>query len=349
MSDDKSGTDPAAVRHLRPTNMPTAGGVTVMPDAPETRPLTDAEEMVYQLIQLKKLREPFPPDRIEKLPKPMWKDAWKNKQGSRCGVCNGYHVLENSIHLDYVGHANTTDRLLEVDPLWSWEPLAFTDQGLPLFDNSGGLWIRLTVCGVTRLGYGDGKEPKEIIGDAIRNAAMRFGVALDLWAKIDLHADRNVGDGETSQRNRSGVDRAHSGERDGVHSSSKRGPGRRGGSAGDNDTPRAPNQDALDSLQSVCDEYGYSTQYCIDRFHSDHDKHIREADADAITAFAAQLIEEATPEPEMADGAGGTAQPDAGRSGGDDKSGEGVLADEAQSEPYDGVAKSVPSDDAPLF
>jgi hypothetical protein len=30
---------------------------------------------------------------------------------------------------------------------------------------------------------------KEKIGDAIRNAAMRFGVALDLWAKIDLHVD----------------------------------------------------------------------------------------------------------------------------------------------------------------
>jgi len=30
---------------------------------------------------------------------------------------------------------------------------------------------------------------KEIIGDAIRNAGMRFGMALDLWAKTDLHAE----------------------------------------------------------------------------------------------------------------------------------------------------------------
>jgi hypothetical protein len=57
------------------------------------------------------------------------------------------------------------------------------------------MWIRLTVCGVTRLGYGaaDGKQGgdavKEIIGDALRNAAMRFGAALDLWHKGDLHAD----------------------------------------------------------------------------------------------------------------------------------------------------------------
>jgi hypothetical protein len=42
------------------------------------------------------------------------------------------------------------------------------------------------VCGVTRIGVGDGKNAKERIGDAIRNAAMRFGVALDLWAKENL-------------------------------------------------------------------------------------------------------------------------------------------------------------------
>ena len=29
----------------------------------------------------------------------------------------------------------------------------------------------------------------ELIGDALRNAAMRFGAALDLWHKGDLHAD----------------------------------------------------------------------------------------------------------------------------------------------------------------
>ena len=64
-----------------------------------------------------------------------------------------------------------------------------------LLDNMGGMWIRLTVCGVTRLGYGDagtksgGDAIKEVIGDALRNAAMRFGAALDLWHKGDLHGD----------------------------------------------------------------------------------------------------------------------------------------------------------------
>jgi hypothetical protein len=59
------------------------------------------------------------------------------------------------------------------------------------------MWIKLTVCGVTRLGYGhaEGKQGgdaiKEVIGDALRNAAMRFGAALDLWHKGDLHGPDN--------------------------------------------------------------------------------------------------------------------------------------------------------------
>jgi hypothetical protein len=90
--------------------------------------------------------------------------------------------------LDYCGHAAVTDRLLAVDPTWTWEPMATTPEGLPMPDGSGNLWIKLTVCGVTRIGVGDGKSMKELIGDAIRNAAMRFGVALDLWSKEELES-----------------------------------------------------------------------------------------------------------------------------------------------------------------
>ena len=67
--------------------------------------------------------------------------------------------------------------------------------GVPVMDNLGGMWIKLTVCGVTRLGYGHagdktgGDAIKEVIGDALRNAAMRFGAALYLWHKGDLHID----------------------------------------------------------------------------------------------------------------------------------------------------------------
>ena len=115
------------------------------------------------------LRAPFPPHQISQLPK-------------------------GGIMLSYVGHAALTDRLLDADPCWNWEPLHIDPvTGLPALDAIGGLWIKLTVCGVTRLGYGDAGEKKgcnamkERIGDALRNAAMRFGAALDLWHKGELH------------------------------------------------------------------------------------------------------------------------------------------------------------------
>lgn len=142
------------------------------------------------------LRQPFPPHQISKLPKPTRKqtDDVKAdfKKGIRCNICGAWHH-KDVVHLDYVGHAALTDRLLDSDPKWNWEPLAFTQTGMPATDENGGMWIRLTVCGVTRYGYGhpDGKKGgdaiKELIGDALRNAAMRFGAALDLWHKGDLH------------------------------------------------------------------------------------------------------------------------------------------------------------------
>lgn len=137
---------------------------------------------------LEKLRVPFEPHQIGQLPKPYKKDSPKGN----CRECGGYHGLP-AMHLDYVGHAALTDRLLDTDLEWTWEPLALDETGLPRFDRHGGLWIRLTVLGVTRLGYGDaqgkggGDAVKEAIGDALRNAGMRFGAALDLWHKGDLH------------------------------------------------------------------------------------------------------------------------------------------------------------------
>ena len=149
------------------------------------------------------LRQPFAANHISKLPKPTkaQTDAVKAdyKAGKRCQLCGAWHHPD-VVHLDYVGHAALTDRLLDADPNWAWEPVAFRD-GLPAFDQSGGLWIRLTVCGVTRLGYGHaaskpnqdpGAREKEVIGDALRNAAMRFGAALDLWHKGDLHGDEGA-------------------------------------------------------------------------------------------------------------------------------------------------------------
>lgn len=152
---------------------------------------------------LAKLREPFPDHQISKLPKPTKQQADEVKadfkKGIRCQVCGSWHHPQ-VVHLDYVGHAALTDRLLDTDSHWLWEPVAFRE-GLPAFDATGGLWIKLTVCGVTRLGYGHaaakpsqdpGAREKEVIGDALRNAAMRFGAALDLWHKGDLHVEEEA-------------------------------------------------------------------------------------------------------------------------------------------------------------
>ncbi len=147
-------------------------------------------------ITLTKLREPFPINQISKLPKPTKSQTDEVKadfkKGIRCTICGGWHH-KDVIHLDYVGHAALTDRLLDTDSAWNWEPLAVGQDGYPVIDKDGGMWIRLTVLGVSRLGYGDaqgksgGDAMKERIGDALRNAAMRFGAALDLWHKGDLH------------------------------------------------------------------------------------------------------------------------------------------------------------------
>lgn len=160
--------------------------------------LTPESEVTSDPLAL--LRKPFPDNQISKLPKETKAQADKRKAEqdkgnwpARCSVCGGLHHA-NAVHLDYVGHAAATDRLLDADPRWNWEPMALTAEGLPAFDKNGGLWIKMTVDGVTRLGYGsaDGKTGgdaiKEIIGDAIRNSGIRFGMALDLWHKGDLHA-----------------------------------------------------------------------------------------------------------------------------------------------------------------
>lgn len=140
----------------------------------------------YDWVQMdKQLREPFPPDRIGLLPKPYKKDSDKGN----CTVCGKYHGLP-ALHLDYVGHGAITERLLEVDPNWSWEPMGLED-GLPKIIQRGNdleLWIKLTIGDRTKLGVGSCPKDqfdaaKVLIGDALRNAAMRFGMALDLWIK----------------------------------------------------------------------------------------------------------------------------------------------------------------------
>lgn len=165
------------------------------------------------------LREPFLTNQISKLPKPTKRQTEEVRndfsKGIRCPECGAWHHPK-VVHLDYVGHAALTDRLLDCDPNWNWEPVATNEQGAPAFDSNGGMWIKLTVCGQTRLGYGDaegksgGNAIKEVIGDALRNAAMRFGAALDLWHKGDLHA---IGDDANIPEPKPKFDAAAAGDR----------------------------------------------------------------------------------------------------------------------------------------
>ena len=96
-----------------------------------------------------------------------------------------------NIQLDYVGHAEITKILIEIDPLWDWKPLKIDDDGLPSYRVENGMAHMagaMTLLGHTRLAVGSAPHNKqdllkELISDFIRNAAMRFGVALSLWSK----------------------------------------------------------------------------------------------------------------------------------------------------------------------
>lgn len=97
--------------------------------------------------------------------------------------------------LTYLGHADTTRALIETDPFWTWEPMAYTDQGHPVVDvddqgRAVGLWGWMTVCGVRRPCYGSCKPGEQdavkiLIGDLIRNGAMRFGCGTGLWSRAE--------------------------------------------------------------------------------------------------------------------------------------------------------------------
>lgn len=191
--------------------------------------------MTTDLKALAKLRDPFPKEQIGKLPK-------------------------GGLQLDFVGHGYITQRLLDVDPLWNWEPVAYDPQGLPLIDEYGGLWIKLTVSGVTRLGYGDaagrkGNDAiKVAIGDALRNAGMRFGLALDLWCKGD-------------------PDTAPAAPR-----------------------PKSSADIARDKLLAVCKNYKLNAAEIAARFTKENAMPVTKANADTITTFT-QMIQQEQEQP----------------------------------------------------
>lgn len=154
--------------------------------------------------QAKALREPFPPSAVGKLPR-VWcgrcRDAIKQRRQHcddhrrvKCRECSN-NITDAHLHLDYIGHAAVTDRLLRVDPGWSWEPMAFDPAGLPALDSHGGLWIRLTVCGVTRIGYGhaDGKTGGDAVKEAIGDCLVRGTPVVTARGTVPIE-DVRVGD-----------------------------------------------------------------------------------------------------------------------------------------------------------
>lgn len=92
--------------------------------------------------------------------------------------------------LDFVGHADITKILIEIDPNWRWVPCGW-ENGRPAIHIHNGIatmWGELQLLGQARLGVGSvsadkGDLDKELVSDFLRNAAMRFGICLALWTK----------------------------------------------------------------------------------------------------------------------------------------------------------------------
>jgi hypothetical protein len=104
-------------------------------------------------------------------------------------------INRSGINLAYVSHAEITRILIEIDPNWSWEPIEWQN-GRPAvhtINDMATMWGKLTLLGKSMIGCGTAKSnkpdlDKELIGDFLRNAAMRFGISLSLWSKQEWDA-----------------------------------------------------------------------------------------------------------------------------------------------------------------
>jgi hypothetical protein len=111
-------------------------------------------------------------------------------------------ITKNGVNLDFVGHAEITRILIEIDPMWNWQPAAWIDGRPAIYESNGvaTMWGNLTLLNKTLTGVGTANTvmttrsgekfnkpdyEKELIGDFLRNAAMRFGICLSLWSKQD--------------------------------------------------------------------------------------------------------------------------------------------------------------------
>lgn len=139
-------------------------------------------------VDWEKLRAPFPPEQIGKLPKGKAKG-----ENVACATCGGWHAT-NLIHLDYIGHAWLTERLNEYGGDWTLKP------GTPMFAGEDLVWMEgtLIVGGVARheVGCADPRKeewPKLLWSDTLTRCAMRHGIGLALWQKdTPVAEDREI-------------------------------------------------------------------------------------------------------------------------------------------------------------
>jgi hypothetical protein len=142
-------------------------------------------------VDLEKLAKPFPPEKVKQ----------KRGQGNRV--------------MSYISHGLVTERLNEVDPDWSSDVLTehiYRDAQTGRL-HCEGVTLRLTINGVSRVESGgpqrqDGfaNEIKNAYSDALKRAAMRFGVALSMWESLvdaeydeDAHPDYEAGQVQPSR------------------------------------------------------------------------------------------------------------------------------------------------------
>jgi len=97
---------------------------------------------------------------------------------------------KGGVNLPYMGHAEVTLALIDVDPCWTWEPLHVNEEGPVILERGNRLvmWGKVTVAGKSIIAVGTcearkGDPEKELIGDLLRNGAMRFGIGTKLWSK----------------------------------------------------------------------------------------------------------------------------------------------------------------------
>jgi len=161
-----------------------------------------------------RLREPFPAAQVGHKPQP-WcracvdspRKVCDNHQKRNCPVCR-QNITVAHIDLDYVGHAAVTQRLLEVDPHWEWRPMTKAEIEEHNYPAPGelGMWIWLFVLDQVRPGLGEteggqlrgANSIKARMSDAIKNASMRYGVAIETWSKEDL-ADKRAAEAEAAE------------------------------------------------------------------------------------------------------------------------------------------------------